>query len=328
MGLSSGSVTRLTRPLVELGILTECPPEPAEIGRPSLPLLVADGAAAFLGVKVVPGGLHVVRTGMRGVVQSQWTTRADTSSMESTAAAISELMGIPNRTDVAAVGVSLAAAVDSLGALRAVDFLGWRGGNLARLVSDTTGVPCATANDVNALTLAEHWFGHGRGTHDFAVLTVGNGVGSGVVVNDELMVGAHGAGSALGSTWLADGRPFHEVLSNSSIAGAASRAVNREMTHAEALLSDDERVRSVLDDASAALGHLAALTTAAYDPQSILLTGDGIELVNDRMGIVHDAMAQHRLFDTDPPELVVGQHSFFDWAVGAAALAIRLVLST
>jgi len=328
IGLSSGSITRLTGPLVERGILIECSPEQKQIGRPSLPLLVADEAAAILGVKVVPGGLHAVRTGMRGVVQSQWTTHCDTSSMKSTAEAIRELMNNSNHTDVAAVGVSLAAAVDSLGTLRAVDFLGWGGGNLSHLISDTTGIPCATANDVNALTLAEHWFGHGREIQDFAVLTVGNGVGSGVIINDELMMGAHGSGSTLGATWLADGRPFGQVLSSAGIATAASHASNRVMTHAEALLSDDDRVHEVLNDASAAVGHLAALTAAAYDPHRILLTGDGIGLINDRMSIVHSALLQHRFFDIDPPELVVGQHNFFDWAVGAAALAIKLVLST
>lgn len=329
MGLSSGSITRLTRPLIDLGMLEECPPQPHQIGRPSVPLLVADEAALFFGVKVVPGALHTVVTGLRGVVRHQSTLPADTSSADSTAAAISSMVGDPGAANgVTAIGISLAAAVARRGKLRAVDFLGWSGGNLSKLVARHTGLPCVSANDVNALTLAEHWFGHGRGTHDFAVLTIGEGVGAGVVSRDEPMLGNHGAGPMLGATWLADGRPFHTVLTSASIAAAASAVAEHAMTHAEALESHDRRVMAVLDDAANALGYLAALTAIAYDPQRILLTGDGIGLVDGRMDIVHSVLEQHQFFDIGPPELVVGEHDFFDWAVGAASLAIRLVLST
>ena len=52
-------------------------------------------------------------------------------------------------------------------------FLGWRDVPLADMVTAATGLPCAVANDVRALTYAEAWFGAGRGKSPFALITLG-----------------------------------------------------------------------------------------------------------------------------------------------------------
>lgn len=55
-------------------------------------------------------------------------------------------------------------------------------------------------NDTNMLTLAELWFGEGRDKTDFTVVTIENGVGMGVVINNRLYTGTHGVGLELGHT--------------------------------------------------------------------------------------------------------------------------------
>ncbi|MFC2687551.1 MAG: ROK family protein, partial [Arachnia propionica] len=181
-GLSSGSMTRLTTPLVAAGILKEQRPVPVkQLGRPALPLVVVDDAARFVGVKVIPGELHAVVTGLAGHVRATAVRPADTSTLESTAEAVARIVEEFSAHEPSAVGVALAAAVDPLGEVRASPLLGWENGNLAALVTETCGLPCKAANDVDALTLAEHWVGQGRRTPNFAVITVGAGVGAGAV---------------------------------------------------------------------------------------------------------------------------------------------------
>ena len=65
-------------------------------------------------------------------------------------------------------------------------------------LSARLGVPVTVDSDVNLVTLAEHWFGHGRGLDDFLVVSVEHGLGLGVMHNGELFRGANGLSPDLG----------------------------------------------------------------------------------------------------------------------------------
>lgn len=327
LGLGSGSLTRLTGPLISAGILREGESQATAIGRPRQPLEVVDDAARFLGVKVVSGRIYGTLVGLSGVVHATAEARADTSSAETTADAIARLLA-RNAADWApeAIGVSLAAAVDAEGNARAAGFLGWEGGNIVRAVEDATGLPCAAVKDVDALTLAEHWFGHGRGTDNFVVLTVGLGVGSGAVVDDHLLSGHLGFAALLGRAWLSDGRNAGEVLSTDPLLARVGAAAGRVVGPAD-LLSDDPAVGAVLDDAAEALGELVALAMIAYGPERVLIAGEGVPPFATREAALRRGIVRHAYDGDQLPELVLGEGlDFFDWARGAAALAIRHVL--
>lgn len=77
---------------------------------------------------------------------------------------------------------------------------GWgrEGFPLARVLSDGLGVPVTLENDADATALAEWRFGAGQGTHTMAFLTVGTGIGSGLILNGRLHRGAFGAGGEVG----------------------------------------------------------------------------------------------------------------------------------
>lgn len=104
-----------------------------------------------LASKVVPGRIYAVLVGLRGAVHGMEERAADTSSDVSTAQAIASLLR-KNQADGSPLpwGVSLAAAVDVFGTVRAARLLGWQGGNIAEAVRDATGLPAVGANDVDA----------------------------------------------------------------------------------------------------------------------------------------------------------------------------------
>src|SRR5260221_596005 len=74
----------------------------------------------------------------------------------------------------------------------------WRDVRLAELAAMTPGLPVTVDNDVRALTVAEQWFGTGAGLTDFAVVTVGAGIGCGLVVHGQVVAGAHGVAGEIG----------------------------------------------------------------------------------------------------------------------------------
>lgn len=69
---------------------------------------------------------------------------------------------------------------------------------LAQLVSEKFGIPCAVTNDANAAAIGEMTYGVARGLKDFIMITLGTGVGSGIVINGQLVYGHDGFAGELG----------------------------------------------------------------------------------------------------------------------------------
>ena len=76
--------------------------------------------------------------------------------------------------------------------------LPWPSLPLAQLVSDKFGIPVAVTNDANAAALGEMTYGAARGLKDFIMITLGTGVGSGIVINGQVVYGHDGLAGELG----------------------------------------------------------------------------------------------------------------------------------
>lgn len=86
--------------------------------------------------------------------------------------------------------------------------LPWKGvSHFAKEVQDVFGVECVLTNDANAAALGEMVYGKAKNMKDFVVLTVGTGLGSGIIINGDLVYGKHGFAGELGHTLVnANGR--------------------------------------------------------------------------------------------------------------------------
>ena len=78
-----------------------------------------------------------------------------------------------------------------------VNLNGW-GGNVATKLSELCGFPVKAVNDANAAALGELWQGSGKGYENVVFVTLGTGVGGGIIVNGKLLRGGHGAGGEIG----------------------------------------------------------------------------------------------------------------------------------
>ncbi len=75
---------------------------------------------------------------------------------------------------------------------------GWHNVPLRNIISAHFGLPTFLGNDANLAALAEYTFGAGRGRPDMIYLTISTGVGSGIIVDGRLLLGAHGLGAEAG----------------------------------------------------------------------------------------------------------------------------------
>jgi len=112
---------------------------------------------------------------------------------------------------VAAVGIGIPALIDTERGIAVMStHLPLAGVPFRDLLAERIGLPVFVDNDANAAMLAEWRFGAARGFGDAALLTIGTGIGGGLVVGGALQRGSQGAGAELGHMVVqADGPPCH-----------------------------------------------------------------------------------------------------------------------
>jgi glucokinase len=176
--------------------------------------------------------------------------------------------------------------------------LRWKGiVPLARYFSEALDVPAILTNDANAAALGEMYFGGARGMKDFLFITLGTGLGSGIVVNGDLVYGHDGFAGEIGHTLIiqhgrlcgcgrrgcleqycsASGivKTYFEILKS---AGSDSDAIeNREKVDAkfifERALSGDEAAFYAFNYTGELLGYALANSVAYTSPEAIFLFG-------------------------------------------------------
>ena len=291
--------------MVASGLLVEGGPlATSGTGRPSLPLVVAGASGHLVGVKVVPGRLHAVLLDLTATVIDRRTVDGTWSTPEDAVHAIAAVTRDWADRPLKGLGVSLAATVVGEQS-SASELLGWPASPLAGLLRQATGLPVVVDNDVFALTVAEHWFGLGRDTRDLAVVTIGAGLGIGLVSDDELLHGHTGRPGRLGALRLADGRLARDVLTTAAVAGRLSKVLGSPVPDR---------------DVDEALGEPGAL--AVRRDVSVALAEVVGQIVAWLEG-VHEPLPELGSQAGRVTEVVIAEHGFDDWAHGAGCLAIR-----
>ena len=97
-----------------------------------------------------------------------------------------------------AVGIGVPGPVEEDGYTEAIPNLGLHNCYIGKELSAILGVPVRVLNDANAAALGEHWTGAGRGSRSMICVTLGTGVGAGIIRNGEVIGGAHGLGGEIG----------------------------------------------------------------------------------------------------------------------------------
>lgn len=110
---------------------------------------------------------------------------------------------------VAAIGVGVPGVIDRSGLIySSVNMRPLDGFNLAAFLEKGHGVPVRCGNDANLIALGEHAYGAGQGLHSFVVITIGTGLGSGLILDGKLWTGARGFAAEFGHvTVVPDGHP-------------------------------------------------------------------------------------------------------------------------
>jgi glucokinase len=146
------------------------------------------------------GGSHVTAAVVTedGTIHQQHEEDLEDLRFEAVIAVLEAMVGLALKDAGNAVGIGIGSPGNIDAASGAVLYspnLGWENAPLGESLRHKFGVPVFVANDARCATLGEYTFGMGKGTKDFVLLTLGTGIGGGIVGRGELLLGSHwGAG--------------------------------------------------------------------------------------------------------------------------------------
>ena len=103
-----------------------------------------------------------------------------------------------DREDVVGVGIGVPGPVTPTGIVKGCVNLGWGDTPVEEILKDKLGFPAKAGNDANVAALGELWQGGGKGYNSLVMITLGTGVGGGVVVDGKIITGTNGAGGEIG----------------------------------------------------------------------------------------------------------------------------------
>lgn len=140
-----------------------------------------------------------------GEVIEKWEIKTRTENhganiLPDVAATVKEHMEQRNLTkeNILGVGVGIPAPVMESGIVKATANLGWGYKEVKHELEELLEIEVKVGNDANVAALGEMWKGGGQGHRNMIMVTLGTGVGGGVITNGRIMVGGHGAGGEIG----------------------------------------------------------------------------------------------------------------------------------
>lgn len=344
-GLSQSTVTKVVNPMIDAGYVTETGEHARGLGRPQKLLDVAADRHGAIGVKIGPGAVTAVLTDLRARVIDLRSRPLSgghdpSTALNAAAGAIGELLAgrSGRRERLVGVGVGLGGHVEAAaGRVVRSGILGWNGVEVSGPLAAATGLPTVVGNDVDALAVAERWFGAGRGVDGFALVTVGPGIGCGLFLAGELVTGADGLAGELGHIPMRAGgvacscgnRGCLETLASDAavlrhIADGGGAHIDGIDAAIAAARAGEAGAIGAFESMGDALGRGLATLCNLVNPRRIVLAGERASAF-DLFGAACTRSWRAHAFSTAAAncELIVDETDDTLWARGAACLVIR-----
>lgn len=348
-GLSPSTVTAITASLLEDGYLLEDDPTPTgapakgPIGRPATTLRVRPSAGHAIGIKVSKDNLTAAVTDLTAALLGMATVPRGSSNdagavgdlFESAVGEALRAAGV-SRDRLVGIGVGVPGIVDPA-TRRVADspLLEWAHLDLVALLQQRLGLPVLLDNDVNTLTVAQQLFGAGRGLPHFLVVTIGRGIGMGVVVNGVVHRGSRGGAGEIGHVQAVPNGPdcwcgrrgcLEAVASEPALVREILASTGRLVQPAEiaAFADRDADVADILARAGRHVGRAVAAITTVLDPQRVVVSGEGVRLGDHYLAGMRAELSEREQKEV-PTEVVIEPWGDEAWARGAATLVLREV---
>lgn len=352
-GLSATTVSALANVLLRSGVISEAGEGKSRGGRPPILLQFEHGHRHVLGIDIGASHVNSILMDLKGEIVAQETARFDSigqpqGTIELVNQHIRSLMASRSLTfaRILGMGVGVPAPLDGDMLDRVSDVImpAWHDLDFIGDLRKAMRIPVYLDNDANLGAIAEKWWGSGRNVVNLAYIKLGTGVGSGLIINNEIYRGFGGTAGEIGHTTInADGplcrcgnrgcmesyvgipAILAEVMLRRRAQGI-SHSGDHEICIQEIVsaAASDEICREVVQNAGTQLGIAIANLLNLFNPELVLLGGDLVGGGDVLMNAVRAAAAE-RAISKASREATITLSSLKDdvVAIGAATLAIH-----
>jgi glucokinase-like ROK family protein len=348
--LSPATITRIVNDLLDNGIVLEGGPVHSQYGRRPVLLEFNPRASLIIGVYV-----HKNMVGALSDLNGEILERRVVPSVPGDAGVeclitlVKELRQVSRDCGPPVRGVGIGApsiVTTETGTVVWAPSLGWRNLALKTRLEEALGLPVFVENEVNLIALGESWQGVGQGLDNLICISLGAGIGAGIILNGQLFRGSHGAAGEVGYIIPNEaclGRPYDEFGCLESLAGSTGivqRALTRLANGEASVLGGRERIeaadlsvetvlsaaregdplaKSVLSETLDYLSIAVANLICILDPDCIVISGDLAEF-----GDLFIEPIRSRLEGALPhmPDIVLSELRTDAAVLGALAIAL------
>jgi glucokinase-like ROK family protein len=213
-GLNKGTVSNLVQVLLERGLVEEIGTGASSGGRKPVLLRFQPGAGHSVGVDLGVNYIRILLTDLGGSIVNEWTIKHRNESLDRVLDLLRDNLrgvidGAPNSLyGVVGIGLGIPGIVDSDGNVLFAPNLGWRDVDLPHRLQAQFRMPVFVENEANAGAIGELHYGSGRGVSDLVFVSIGAGIGAGIIINRHIYKGAAGFSGEIGHLTIdAQGKP-------------------------------------------------------------------------------------------------------------------------
>lgn len=198
-------------------------------------------------------------------------------------------------TAILGLGIGVPGPVNAKGVVNKCVNLGWGVFNIAQELSALTGFPVKAGNDANVAALGEFWKGGGQGCDNMVFVTLGTGVGGGIVVEGNLLHGAHGSGAEIGHLIVNPHEPLacncgshgcaEQYCSATGIVRVATRHLAKTNAPSSLRSLENMTCKDIFDAAKAGDTEANAILDQVYNYMGMLL-GNVCSTVNPEVVVI------------------------------------------
>ena len=342
LSVSPATITAVTRELVARNAVHEVDLEASTGGRPARLLALTGAAGRAIGVKIAHDHFAFVEARLDGSLIDSWRGDVDALAPDAPGTLVDLISQVVReRRDgegpLLGVGVAVPGAVhDQAEGVVDAPTLGWYQLALGRQLRHAIDLPVLLENDVSAVTIAERIYGRGREHRDFLVVSIGSGIGAGLVVDGTLFRGAHGGAGELGHLPMELDGPvcgcgnqgcLEALVGEAGLLAAARRArVVRSGDPIETLETKAERgvvgALAVYARAGELLGQAVAGMVNVLDPEIVVVLGEGTSAWRHWRPGFEATLRGHLMPARRGIPVDVEAWDDYSWALGAAAVVL------
>ena len=352
--LSPATVTSISARLISQQLVLEKSAGDSSGGRPPILLVINPKGGYVVGIKLTETHAVCALTDLESQVIAKSSLplsgHVPAQVVEDLAQMVLSFVReqkIPKK-QILGVGVGLAGIVDAeAGILRQSPIYGWDNVPLRDMLQSKLHIPVYIENDVNTLTLTERWFGHGQGVDNFLTVTVGRGVGLGIVANGQFYRGQTGGAGEFGHVTIDANGPIcacgkrgclEAYVGDPGIVRAAQEAAARGQLSTSAQSVDElltlahageAGAINIFDRAGRILGIGIANLINVFNPKKIIISGEGTREGDLLFVPMKESIQQNTMPGLFDPNVVeIAPWGDDAWARGAAGLVLREVFES